>query len=242
MYNLLISGGALLLAFVILKFAAGLHWFVSLFIGMMVFLAVFYFLSRFIMKKVSAIMDTATKDLQAQRVDKAIRELKSAFSYAKWQIYLEGQINAQIGTIHYMRRDFSNAFPYLEKAFFKNWVAMGMLAVTYMKRNKNDMMRSTFDKAAQASPKESLLWNLYAYCLCEINDTAGAKAILEKGLKKLPGDEPLKSNLALLEEGKKMKMRQFGDMWFQFHLESLGAVQKHQMAAMGVPKRRVVRR
>lgn len=242
MYNLLISGGALILAFVILKFAAGLHWFLSLFIALLVFLGVFYFLSRFIMKKVSVIMDTATKDLQAQRVDKAIRELKSAFPYAKWQIYLEGQINAQIGTIYYMRRDFSNAFPYLEKAFFKNWAAMGMLAVTYMKRNKNDKMRSTFDKAVQASPKESLLWNLYAYCLCEINDTAGAKATLEKGLKKLPGDEPLKSNLALLEEGKKMKMRQFGDMWFQFHLESLGAVQKHQMAAMGAPKRRIVRR
>jgi tetratricopeptide (TPR) repeat protein len=242
MYNLLISGGALVLAFVILKFVAGLHWFLSLFIGLLVFLGVFYFLSRFIMKKVSVIMDTATKDLQAQRVDKAIRELKSAFPYAKWQIYLDGQINAQIGTVYYMRRDFSNAFPFLEKAFFKNWVAMGMLAVTYMKRNKNDKMRSTFDKAVQGSPKESLLWNLYAYCLCEINDTAGAKAVLEKGLKKLPGDEPLKNNLALLEEGKKMKMRQFGDMWFQFHLESLGAVQKHQMAAMGAPKRRIVRR
>jgi tetratricopeptide (TPR) repeat protein len=242
MYNILISCGSALLIFILLKFAFGLHWFVSILVALLVFAAAFYFLSRFIMKKVTEIMDSATKDLQGQRVEKAIRELKDAFRYAKWQIWLDGQINAQIGTIYYMRRDFSNAFPYLEKAFFKNWVAMGMLAVTYMKRNKNDKMRATFEKATQATPKEPLLWSLYAYCLCEISDNAGAKETLEKGLKKLPGNEAMKGNLGLLEDGKKMKMRQFGDMWFQFHLESVGALQKHQMAAMGGQKRRVIRK
>ena len=242
MYNILISCGSALLTFILLKFALGLHWGIALLAALVLFAAIFYFLSRYIMKKVTAIMDLATKDLQAQRVEKAIRELKDAFRYAKWQIWLDGQINSQIGSIYYMRRDFSNAFPYLEKGFFKNWVAMGMLAVSYMKRNKNDKMRATFDKAVQTSPKEPLLWSLYAYCLCEIGDNSGAKGILEKGLKKLPGNEAMKGNLGLLEEGKKMKMRQFGDMWLQFHLESIGALQKHQMAAMGGAKRRVIRK
>jgi hypothetical protein len=63
-------------------------------------------------------------------------------------------------------------------------------------------------------------------------------------LKKLPGDGPLKDNQENLNQGKKMKMRSFGDMWFQFHLENLGALQKHQMAAMGgrMQRRTVVRR
>lgn len=242
MYNILIACGAAVLVFLIFKFAVGLHWLIALVIASLLFMGIFYLLSRMIMKKVSVLMDTASKDLQAQRVEKAIRELKSAFAYAKWQIYLEGQLNAQLGSIYYMRRDFSNAFPYLEKAFFKNWPAMGMLAVTYMKRNKPDKMRATFDKALQGSPKESLLWNLYAYCLCEIGDMDGAKSTLEKGLKKLSGDEPLKNNLELLREGKKMKMRSFGDMWFQFHLESIGTIQKHHAAAMGAPKRKVIRK
>jgi len=56
---------------------------------------------------------------------------------------------------------------------------------------------------------------------------------LEKGLKKLPTDTQLKENLEYLNQGKKMKMRSYGDLWFQFHLESAGALQKHQMAAMG---------
>ena len=121
---------------------------------------------------------------------------------------------------------------------------MGMLAVSYMKRQKKDKMISTFDKAVQWNGKESLLWSLYAYCLNEGGDAAKAKEILNKGLKKLPGDEYLKNNLKSLEQGKKMNMRAYGDMWFQFHLESLGALQKHQMASMGgrMQRRMVVRK
>jgi hypothetical protein len=43
----------------------------------------------------------------------------------------------------------------------------------------------------------------------------------------------LKDLLEALQNGKKMNMRAYGDIWFQFHLESLGALQKHQMASMG---------
>ena len=242
MYNILIAVGAGILTFLILMLAAGLSLWFSLPIALVVVLGVFYFLSQYVMKKVLAITETASRDLQAQRVEKAIRELKDAFKYGKWQIYVDGQLNAQIGMIYYLKRDFSTAFPYLEKCFGKNWVAMGMLGVSYMKRNKRDKMKETFDKATQWSPKESLIWALYAYCLCEGGDTDGAKAVLEKGLKKLPGDEKLKQNLELLNEGKKMKMKAYGEMWLQFHLESIGVIQKQQMAAMGGMRRRMVRR
>ncbi|HEY6837713.1 MAG TPA: hypothetical protein VI389_03135 [Geobacteraceae bacterium] len=242
MYNILISCGAGIAVFLILTLAAGLSWWIALLIALVVLLGIFYFISRYIMQKVMAASETASKDLQGQRVDKAIRELKSAMPYGKWQIYVTGQLNAQIGMIYYLKRDFSNAFPYLEKSFFKNWVAMGMLAVTHMKRSKRDKMKETFEKAVQWSPKESLLWALYAYCLCEGGDTGKAKEVLERGLKKLPCDEKLKQNLELLAEGKKMKMKGYGDMWLQFHLESVGTIQKQQMAAMGGMRRRMVRR
>ena len=242
MYNLLISAGTMVAAFLLLKFATPLSWWLSLVIALLLFMGVFYLISRMVMKKVMAIMETATKDLQAQRIEKGIRELQSALPYGKWQVYVTGQVNAQIGMVYYMKRDFAAAFPYLEKTFFKNWVAMGMLAVSYMKRSKKDKMKETFDKAVQGSPKEALLWNLYAYCLGEINEPGRAKEILEKGLKKVPGDEKTQQNLELLREGKKMKMKGFGEMWLQFHLESIGTIQKQQMAAMGGMKRRIVRR
>lgn len=246
MYNILISAGASTAVLLILMLVLKLSWWIALLIALIVFALVFALFSRITMKKVMASIETAGKDLQAQppRFEKAIRELKDALQYSKWQLYVDGQINSQIGMIYYMKRDFANAFPYLEKSFFKNWAAMAMLAVSYMKRQKKDKMISTFDKAVQWNGKESMLWSLYAYCMNESGDTAKAKEILAKGLKKIPGDEKLKDNLESLEKGKKMNMRAYGDLWFQFHLESLGALQKHQMASMGgrMQRRMVVRK
>ena len=243
MYNILISAAAAVAVLAILLLVK-LPWWGSLLVAFAVFGGLFVLLSRRTMKQVMAIIETAGKDLQGQRFEKAVRELKDALKYAKWQVYVEGQVNSQIGMIYYLKRDFSNAFPYLEKSFFKNWAAMGMLAICYMKRQKKDKMIATFDKAVVGSPKESLLWNLYAYCLAECGDMTQAREVIEKGLKKLPGDAPLTENLENLKQGKKMKMRSFGDMWFQFHLESMAAIQKHQMASMGgrMQRRSVVRK
>ncbi len=235
MYNTCISAAVAAVVELILFFVFNLNWWASLMIGLIALGLTFVLLSRITMKKVMAALETAGKDLQAQppRFEKAVRELKDALQYGKWQFFVDGQLNSQIGMIYYMKRDFSNAFPHLEKSFFKNWAALGMLAVSYMKRQKKDKMISTFEKAVQWNGKESLLWSLYAYCLNESGDIGKAKDVLAKGLKKNPGDEKLKDNLESLEKGKKMNMRAYGDMWFQFHLESLGALQKHQMAAMG---------
>ncbi len=232
MYNILISA-AVSLAVLAILLLVKLPWWGALLIALAAFGGLFILLSRRTMKQVMVVIETAGKDLQGQRFEKAVRELKDALKYGKWQIYVEGQLNSQIGMIYYMKRDFSNAFPYLEKSFFKNWAAMGMLAICYMKRQKKDKMTATFEKAVMGSPKESLLWNLYAYCLNESGETSKAKEVIGKGLKKLPGDVPLTENLENLQQGKKMKMRNYGDMWFQFHLESMAAIQKHQMAAMG---------
>lgn len=242
MYNLLISAGALVVTFLVICLAAGFeYWWAGLLVGLLLFMASFLIISRVVTKKLQDIMEPAMKDVQAQRFEKGIRDLKSALKYAKWQIYVESQINSAIGMVYFVRREFQAAFPYLEKGFFKNWVTMGMLAVTYMKRNKHDKMRETFEKASMASPKESLLWALYGYCLNEIGDNVKACEVVAKGLAKLPGDENLKKNLELLREGKKMNMKGYGEMWLQFHLESLATIQKQQMAAMGV-RRRVIRK
>jgi tetratricopeptide (TPR) repeat protein len=242
MYNLLISAAAAILAFFLVTLPAGFqYWWAGLLLALIVFMGSFLLISRIITKKIEAIMEPAMKDIQAQRFEKGIRDLKEALKYGKWQIYVESQINSAIGMVYFVRREFSTAFPYLEKGFFKNWVTMGMLGVTYMKRNKKDKMKETFDKALMASPKESLLYSLYAYCLNESGETVKACEVLAKGQSKLPGDENIKQNLELLREGKKMKMKGYGEMWLQFHLESLGTIQKQQMAAMG-RRPRVIRK
>jgi len=254
MYNIIISLLLGTLTYLALVFGASLSWWIALAVAVIIMSASFYLISRIIMKKLEAIMSGAMKDLQTQRVtsremqvqlvDRAIKEMQAAFKYENWQVYTGGQVNASIGMLYYIKRDFNAAFPYLQKGFFKNWVTMGMLGVYYLKKNKKDKMKETFDKAVLGSPKESLLWALYAYCLCEAGDRGKAKEILEKGLKKIPGNEDLKMNLARLKEDKDMKMDGYGEMWYQFHLESTAALQKkQQMASMtGGMKRKVVRR
>jgi predicted Zn-dependent protease len=254
MYNIIISLFLGLATYAVIAFALKLAWWIALIAAIVVTTAVFYLISRIIMQKIEAIMSGAMKDLQTQRVtsremqiqlvDRAIKEMQAAFQYEKWQIYVGGQINASIGMLYYIKRDFNAAFPYLQKGFFKNWVTMGMLGVYYLKKNKKEKMKETFEKAVLGSPKESLLWALYAYCYCETGDISKAKEILKKGLKKLPGNEALMMNLALLDDGKKMKMSGYGEMWYQFHLESTASLQKQQqMTSMtGGMKRKVVRR
>lgn len=243
MYNLLISIGVFALIMIALLLTTDLPVWGVILIALPFMAASFLLIARMVLKKINAIMEAAGRDIQGQRIEKAVRTLQEALRFGKWQFSVTGQVHSQIGMIYYMKRDFSNAFPHLQKSFAKNWIAMGMLAVSYMKRNRKDMMIRTFEKAVQWSPKETLLWNLYAYCLNECGDTEKAVKVLERGLKKIPGEERIRSNLESLREGKKMKMKSFGDMWLQFHLERQSVVMKQQAAAMGgMARRKIIRK
>lgn len=243
MYNLLISIGVFALIMIALLLTTDLPVWGVILIALPFMAASFLLIARMVLKKINAIMEAAGRDIQGQRIEKAVRTLQEALRFGKWQFSVTGQVHSQIGMIYYMKRDFSNAFPHLQKSFAKNWIAMGMLAVSYMKRNRKDMMIRTFEKAVQWSPKETLLWNLYAYCLNECGDTEKAVKVLERGLKKIPGEERIRSNLEALREGKKMKMKSFGDMWLQFHLERQSVVMKQQAAAMGgMARRKIIRK
>lgn len=241
MYNLLISFFLSTTVAVLLYTLAGLDLWIPTLVSVLVFMGAYFLLTRYFMKKVGELMESAQRDIQAGRVDKAIKTLQEGYRYGKWQIYVKSNIDAQIGTMLYLKRDFSAAFDYLQKGFVRQWVAMGMLAICYMKRNKPGKMIETFDKATAASKKEPLLWNLYAFCLDHVGEKQKAITVMEKGLKKTKDDAQLKANLELLKEGKKMRMLDYGDIWYQFHLEKQGTLVKQQTKLMQ-GRRKIVRR
>jgi tetratricopeptide (TPR) repeat protein len=241
MFNLVISLLLSLVVSFVLNQVVGLDAWIAVAASLAVFALCYFLISRLVMKKIGALMEAAQRDVQANRADKAIKSLKDGFKYSNWQFYVKTQINSQIGTILFLKRDFAAAFPYLEKSFVRNWVAMGMLGVCYLKKNKLGKMSETFEKATAASKKESLLWALYAYCLDKSGERAKAIEILEKARKKGCNDEGITGNLALLQAGKKMKMKVYGDLWFQFHLEKPGSMIKQQTKAM-TGRRKMVRR
>ena len=241
MLNILISFAcSALTSALMIRFVTTNQWIVGG-AALVVFFAVFLLIARLVMKKLGDVMQQAQRDVMANRSDKAVRDLQTAMKFNLWQFYIKQQINSQIGSIYYIKRDFNDAIPYLEKGFVRHWAAMSMLAVSYMKKNKPEKMKETFEKTIAGSRKEPMVYALFAYCLDHIHDRAQAIEVLKKGIKKTNGDERLKENVDLLEAGKRMKMKGFGDMWYQFHLEKQGAIIKKQTKAMTGRRKQVIR-
>ena len=86
MYNILISTVLFAAVAFAAHFLGGVHPFIAGLIGLTVFVASFFLISRSVMKKVTMAMEIAQRDIMAQRVEKAIKVLESARRYAKWQI------------------------------------------------------------------------------------------------------------------------------------------------------------
>ena len=241
MLNMMISFAcSALSSALMMRFVTPNIW-ITMAVSMVVFALVFMVLTKIIMKKVGVVMEVAQRDMLANRSEKAVKELQDGLKYGAWQIYVKPQIYSQIGTIYYLKRDFKAAVPFLEKGFVRNWVSMSMLAITYMKKNQTSKMVETFGKAVSGNRKEPMVYAVYAFCMDRINERSKAIDILTKGVAKTGSDENLQENLALLEAGKKMKMKGFGDMWYQFHLEKQGAIIKKQTKAMTGRRKQVLR-
>ena len=218
MYNFGISLAiGLVLTFGIGAFFGG--WWYGIIPGVIAFGIAYVILARRTMNQVQSIVTRAQKQMQSRNIDRGIEILEDAFSLSKWQFFVEAQIHAQIGSVLYMDQRFDEAEPHLKKAFKKNWVARAMLGTLHYKRKKFDEMKEVFEEAVKANKKESLLWNLYAYCLWKSGDRDEAIDVLNRALDKAGEDKRTKKNLKQLKHGRRMKMRGWNMQWYQFHLD-----------------------
>lgn len=225
-----------------LSLTTSLHPVVYVISALIVFMILYILLMRRVMSRINVLVEGAQRDLMANRAEKAVASLLLAKKkYGPWQFFIGKQMDAQIGVIHFLRRDFSKAYDFLKKGFVRHWTAMAMLGVIFHKRNQTAEMIRTFDKAVAVTRKEPLLWNLYAFCLEQAGERDKAINVMVRALKKAGNDERLQSNLEALRNGRKMKMQVYGDPWYQFHLEKTGAmIRKQTKAVQG--RRKIVRR
>lgn len=181
----------------------------------------YFFLSKMLSKRLEKSMIEVQKELQRQRMDRAIAiliHIKKNFS--KWQFFTKSSIDGQIGSIFYMKHDYLHAKPYLEKSFSRHWVAKAMLGILYYRKKKYNKMDETFELAVKYSAKQGLLWSVWAYCLSRAGKNDQAISILLRGKNKLGNsDLRINQNLSNLQNSKKIKMRSYGEQWYQFHLE-----------------------
>lgn len=195
--------------------------------GVAVAAVAYYLLARRAMNKLQEVFLASQKELMNGRIEKAIRIMESARSLSRWQFMINSQINAQVGMIYYIREDDKAATPYLEKAVSRLWIPKAMLGALYFRKKNFDKMRENFEKAVGVGKKQGLAWSVYAWCEWKLGNVDKAIELLDSGAKKLgDDDERLKANLLSLRNGKKVKMKGYGDQWYQFRLEKVPMVKQ----------------
>jgi tetratricopeptide (TPR) repeat protein len=219
MINLSISLALWVAVSAFFQFVLETRWFLSLPMGFIAGLIAIIFLGRQVQQQLESIMAQMQKQVQANKFDQAITTLQQGLKLKHRQFFVEAQINAQIGMLYYLKKDFDKARPYLKKGFLKHYIAQGMLACIYFRQKDYAQMKEVMDSTVKANKKESLVYSLYAYLLHRIEEVEPAIDILKKGLRKLPNDDKMTTNLVLLQNNKKPKMRAYGDLWLQFMLE-----------------------
>lgn len=222
MFNLAISLAAGLLVGILVAVTTRLGAVAAIIPGTVVAVGAYLVLVRRTWKQLEALFDQVQKELQAQKVDRALQIMQSGFKLAPWQFLVAAQLHSNIGILHFVKGDQEAALPHLEKSFTRNWIARAMLGVVrYRSRDMAGMAR-VFDEAVKANKKEGLLWSVYAWILEKEGRHAEAVALLGRAVAANPSDEKLKASLQALQNDKKLKLgKLYAEQWFQFRLENV---------------------
>ena len=210
-------GSALLVA--LLFFLLKIPLWLGLPAGLLAGAALFIWLGRKVQTQLEAIFSKAGELLKKQQFDPAIEVMKSAYALAPRQFLVKGTIDGQIGMVQYLRKKNEEAEPLLKSASPQHYIAKAMLGILQWKRGEVKVAKETFEMALKAGKKESLLYAVYAFVLNELHDREKAIEVLNRGLEVCKGDERLENNRNLLQNRKAMKMKVYGEQWYQFLLE-----------------------
>ena len=214
--------------------------------------------AQMIMQRAGQAQNAAAQRAAQQAMEKksalAVEKLKEGFQYSDWQLGSQTSLSAQIGMLIFSNNIFlaaqgqknklKDAIPYLESSLVTGWRAnllQGLwhawlrLAVCYFKTNKGiDAIKEVMENIVTVVKKEGLVWSVYAWFLVQNKQTDQAIEVLVRGATSCP-DPVLKANLQALQNGKALKMTDYGQVWWGLGLE----LPKHLTAkqqSMGHPR------
>jgi tetratricopeptide (TPR) repeat protein len=216
--NLLLGLGAAF-AVILLSSLLRISPWISVPVGLLAGGGLFIWQGRKVQQDLEKIFARAGEHLKKQHFDKAIEVMKEGYQFSSRQFLVKGSIDGQIGVVQYLRKKNEEAEPLLASASMQHYIAKAMLGVLQWKRGEKKKAKETFDLALKTGKKESLLYAVYAFVLVEMGERDKAIEILNKGLGICKGDERLITNRNLLQNGKALKMKVYGEQWYQFLLE-----------------------
>lgn len=218
MINLLLGLGAAL-AVIVLSSLLSIKLWISLPLGILAGAGLFIWQGRKVQQELEQIFTRAGELLKKQQFDKAIDIMKEGYRFSSRQFLVKGSIDGQIGVVQYLRKKNDEAEPLLKSASMQHFIAKAMLGILQWKRGEKKTAKETFNLALKTGKKESLLYAVYAYVLVEMGERDKAIEVLNQGLGICKGDERLITNRNLLQNGKPLKMKVYGEQWYQFLLE-----------------------
>jgi tetratricopeptide (TPR) repeat protein len=195
------------------------YWF-GPFAGFMGFLPTFMLLTRRTSDKVQPLFEQAAKQAQAGNVPKAVESFQQALEFKRWQFFLEKQVNTQVGILHYGAGDEAKAVEHLQKGYPKVSEGHLILGTVLYRQKKLDDAVEALELGITFNKKSPIIYNLLAWILNKEGKTAEAIEVLNRCLKKVKSDEETSENLNRLQNGKKMNMKPFGQLWYMLKFET----------------------
>ena len=161
MYNILIAVGVSATVFLVVSLLMSPY--AAVIPAVLVFGILLFVLTRRVGQLVQADMAKLVPLLQQRKVaqaEKLIRDVQSR--YGKWQVMLTGQLDAQLGMIHYLQMKWDKAMPLLEKGKWRNWAAMVCMACVHYRQKRQDEAWKGFEAAAAVGKKEAMVYTVWA--------------------------------------------------------------------------------
>jgi tetratricopeptide (TPR) repeat protein len=194
-------------------------WQMGILLFVVVSLASFVLISRVLARRIEPRFTALQKQIQANQIALAIKELESLLPMGRWQILLAGQLHAQIGLLTYASGDTERAEKHLAQAGYRATEAQVAYAALLYRTNRWPAAREILDNAIRLNKKQILPYHVYAWLLLKEGDRSGAIEKLLAAQKVEPENESTKENLTRLQNGKDLSMKRFGMIWFGLQLE-----------------------
>ncbi len=181
-----------------------------------------YLLARRIGRLVEAEMQEVVPLMQQRKIDEAVAKLQQIKErYGRWQLLLEGQMDAQMGMIDYLQLKFDEALPKLERGRFRNWTALVCIGCIHWRKGAKEAAWEAFEEAHRVNPQDPILYLVWATLLHRDKRRTEALQAIDKGIKAIPDNQLLLDLQRTIANKKRVSTKHFPQTWYQFFPEEL---------------------
>lgn len=220
MYSVAISVGAGLALFLVLTVSGLLSWYGSILPAVLLSGGLLFVIARRVNARVTEEVAAVTPLLQAQDIAGAQAHLRGIQQrWGRWQLYLDAQLESQLGMIDYMQGKWDEALPKLEKGQWRNAYALICIGAIRHRKGDKEAAWAAFGKAVEADPKESMAYLVHAVLKANSGDREGALKVLGDGLGALPEQAALTKLQHTIANKKKIDVKQLPQTWYNFFPE-----------------------